>query len=122
MIEDQEREKRCNFIIFHGLAEKGTNTEEINNDVDLVELFFQQINNEARPTKLANNVDRDAVMKNLNYLKGSEKELGKLSVNKDVIQNERKLVRKFVDMLRKEMRVTHPIAWSFVEHQKTDYA
>ena len=50
-IEDQERKKRCKFCIIHGLAQNGTNTEEINNDVDLVELFFQQINMAARLTK-----------------------------------------------------------------------
>ena len=47
LIEDQEREKRYKFHIIYGLPEKGTNTKEINNNVDLVELFFQQINIEA---------------------------------------------------------------------------
>ena len=101
--------------------------EIYNNDVDLVELFFQQINIEARPKKfyrlgksesnrnrplkleMASNLNRDAVMKNLNYLKGSEEELGKLSIKEDLAQKEREQVK-------------HPIIGSFVEHQKTDYA
>ena len=50
---------------------------------------------------MASNLDRDAVMKNLNYLKGSEEESGKLSVKEDLTQKEREQVRKFVDIAKK---------------------
>ena len=43
----QEREKHCKYFIIHGPAKKYTNTGEINRN----DLFFQQINNNARPTK-----------------------------------------------------------------------
>ena len=50
---------------------------------------------------MASNLDRDAAMKNLNYLKGSEEELWKLSVKEDLTQNEREQVRKLVDIAKK---------------------
>ena len=130
LIEDQEREKRCKFFIIHGLVEKGTNTEEINNnDVALVDLFSQQLNIAARPTKfyrlgksdsnrnrplkleMMSTIDRDAVMRNLNYLKGSEEKLGKLSVKEDLTQSERQQVRKFVDIAKERNKVETSHRW-----------
>ena len=123
LIEDQEREKRCKFFIIHGLVEKVTNTEEINNnDVALVDLFFQQLNIVARPTKfyrlgksdsnrnrplkleMMSTIDRDAAMRNLNYLKDSEEKLGKLSVKEDLTQSERQQVRNKVETSHRWVR------------------
>ena len=50
---------------------------------------------------MTSNLDRDDVMKHLNYLKGSGEELGKLSVEEDLTQKEREQVRKFVDIAKK---------------------
>ena len=78
LVEEREKQKRsCNFII-HGLEEVSNDADELkDNDAALVELFFEKINTQARPTKvyrlgkpapnknrplkleMANNIDRD---------------------------------------------------------------
>ena len=74
------------------MEEKGTDVDAVNNnDAKLVKLFFGKINIEARPTEfyrlgkstpnknrplkeeMTNNIERDAVMNNLNRLKGRER-------------------------------------------------
>ena len=118
LIEEKEKEKRANNFIIHGLEEKGDNTDTIqNNDTVMIELFFKKINIQARPTKfyrlgksenkkrplkieMSNIVEKDSVMKNLNLLKGTEEELGKLSVKDDFTKTEREQVRKFVNIAK----------------------
>ena len=91
-----------------------------NNDAKLVKLFFGKINIEARQTKfyrlgrstpnknrplkleMTNNIERDAVMNNLNRLKGSEEILRKLSVKEDLTKNEREQVQKYVEMAKEK--------------------
>ena len=55
--------------------------------------------NKIRPLKLemASSTERDLVMKNLKLLKGTEKELGKLSAKEDYTKNEREIIKYFVD-------------------------
>ena len=117
LVEEKEKEKRMNNFIIHGLHEKDDNTDAIHtNDASTVEIFFKNI--QARPTKytrlgkpmpdknrplkveMKNIAERDMVMDNLKHLKGTEEELGRLSVREDVTQNERDQVKKFVDKVR----------------------
>ena len=116
LVQEQEKEKRsCNFII-HGLEEKGENAEE--NDAVMVELFLQKINADVKPAKfyrlgkstsnknrplkveMGSNFERDAVMYNLKHLKGTEEELGKLSIKEDLTRSEREQVKKFVNIAK----------------------
>ena len=55
-----------------------------------------------RPLKveMKNNAERDMVIDNLKHLKGTEEELGRLSVREDLTQNERDQLKKFVDKAR----------------------
>ena len=58
--------------------------------------------NKIRPLKLkmVNSTDRDAVMKKLKLLKGTEEELGKLNIREDYTKNEREQIKKFVDVAK----------------------
>ena len=58
-------------------------------------------------------IDRDAVMRNLNYLKGSEEKLGKLSVKEDLTQSERQQMRKFVDIAKERNKVETSHRWDY---------
>ena len=52
LLEEKEREKRRVNLIIHGLEEKGSDANEINNtDEAMVDLFFEKIIVVARPTK-----------------------------------------------------------------------
>ena len=121
LVEQREREKRCNNIIIHGLIEKGNNTEEIeNNDIGMVNDFFHQINIQTRPVKFSrlgklipdrirplklemeSTIAKDTVMKNLSHLKGADEQvLGKLSVKDDLTKAERVQVKTYVDTAKK---------------------
>ena len=119
LLEEKEMEKRSFNLIIHGLKENGNDANEINkNDEAMVDLFFEKINVEVRPTKfyllgkpdpnkirplkleMVNSTDRDAVMKKLKLLKGTEEELGKLSVREDYTKNEREQIKKLVDVAK----------------------
>ena len=119
LVEEKEKEKRINNFITHGLQEKGDNTDAIHtNDASTVEIFFKKINIQACPAKytrlgkpmpdktrplkveMNNNAERDMVMDNLKHLKGTEEELGRLSVRENLTQNERDQVKKFIDKAR----------------------
>ena len=56
-------------------------------------------------------IDRDAVMRNLNYLKGSEEKLVNLSVKEDLTQSERQQMRKFVDIAKERNKVETSHRW-----------
>ena len=99
MLEEKERESRSKNFIIHGLDEKGEDNDAIKiHDAKTTELFFEQINMDGQPTnffrlgkaeprplklEMATNSEKDLVMKNVNLLKGTEEELGKLSVKED---------------------------------------
>ena len=119
LLEEKEMEKRSFNLIIHGLKENGNDANEVNkNDEAMVDLFFEKINVEMRPTKfyrlgkpdpnkirplkleMVNSTDRDAVMKKLKLLKGTEEELGKLSVREDYTKNEREQIKKLVDVAK----------------------
>ena len=52
LIEEREKQKHSNNIIIHGLEEKGTDVDAVNNnDAKMVKLFFGKINIKARQTK-----------------------------------------------------------------------
>ena len=112
LLEKKEMEKRSINLIIHGLKENGNDANEVNkNDEAMVDLFFEKINVEVRPTKfyrlgkpdpnkirplkleMVNSTDRDAVMKKLKLLKVTEEELGKLSVREDYTKNEREQIK-----------------------------
>ena len=86
LLQEKEREKRSVNLIIHGLEEKGNDANEINNNDEAMEMV--------------NNTDRDAVMKNHKLLKGTEEELGKLSVREDYTKNEREQIKKLVDIAK----------------------
>ena len=50
-------------------------------------------------------------MKNLNLLKGTEDQLGKLSVKEDLTMSERVQVKKFVDMAKEKNTNDSPHHW-----------
>ena len=58
--------------------------------------------NKIRPLKLemASSIDRDLVMNNLNRLKDTEEELGKLNVKEDYTKKAREQIRNFVDIAK----------------------
>ena len=49
---------------------------------------------------MVSSIERDLVMKNLNRLKGTEEELGKLNVKEDYTKKEREQIRNFVDIAK----------------------
>ena len=119
LLEEKEMEKRSFNLIIHGLKENGNDANDVHkNDKLMVNLFFEKINIEVRPTKfyrlgkpnpnkirplkleMVNSTDRDAVMKKLKLLKGMEEELGKLSVREDYTKNEREQIKKLVDVAK----------------------
>ena len=52
LIEEREKHIHINNFIIHGLEEKCTDVDAVNNnDAKMFELFFGKINIEARPTK-----------------------------------------------------------------------
>ena len=121
--------KSKNFII-HGLEEKGEDNDAIKiNDAKTTELFFEKINIEAGPTKyfrlgkaepnkrrplkleMATNSERDLVMSNLNLLKGTEEELGKLSVKEDYTKSGREQIKDLVDISKERNKEDSPHYW-----------
>ena len=128
LLEEKERESRSKNFIIDGLEEKGENNDAIKiNDAKTTELFFEKINIEARPTKyfrlgkaepnkryplkleMATNSER--VMNNLNLLKGTEEELGKLSVKEDYTKSEREQIKDLVNFSKERNKKYSPHYW-----------
>ena len=71
---------------------------------------------------MVNNTDRDAVMKNLKLLKGTEEELGNLASEKIIQRMKGNKSRSWLILLRTRMRRTVHTIGLLGEHQKTDNA
>ena len=99
LLEEKERLIRSKSLIFFGVAETGDDADDVkNNDGVIIGKFFEAITVQAKPLnffrlgkpetdkirplklEMASSTERNFVMKNLKLLKGTEKELGKLSV------------------------------------------
>ena len=116
LLEEKERLIRSKNLIIFGVAETGDDADDVkNNDGIMIGKFFEAITVQAKPLnfyrlgkpetdkirplklEMASSTERNFVMKNLKLLKGTEKELGKLSVKEDYTKNERVQIKKFVD-------------------------
>ena len=115
LLEEKERLIRSKNLIIIGVAETGDDADDVkNNDGIMIGKFFEAITVQAKPLnffrlgkpetdnirplklEMASSTERNFVMKNLKLLKGTEKELGKLSVKEDYTKNERGQIKKFV--------------------------
>ena len=122
LLEEKDRAGRSKNLIIYGLEEKGNDKDEIKiNDGQMTRLFLKKIDvlatplniyrlgrpepDKIRPLKLemVSSIERDLVMKNLNQLKGTEEELGKLNVKEDYTK-EREQIRNFVDIAKAKNR------------------
>ena len=102
LLQEKERDRRATNFIVHGLEEKGDTTKEKqDNDDDSIKSFLERIGvevqpssmirlgkqegNKKRPLKIvmSSRNEKALVMDNLQKLKGSEDQLGKLSVRDD---------------------------------------
>ena len=114
LLEEKDRAGRSKNLIIYGLEEKGNDKDAIKiNDGQMTSLFLKKVDvlatpiniyrlgrpepNKIRPLKLemASSIERDFVMNNLNRLKGTEEELGKLNVKEDYTKKEREQIRNF---------------------------
>ena len=114
-IEDIEIEKRAKNIMIHGAEEVGDNSEDIRkedegyvnsiletlgvpNTLESVTRLGKANNEKRRPIKLVmkSKEDKMKVMSNLNKLKGTENDLGKISVTDDYTNTERDEIRRWV--------------------------
>ena len=111
-VEEKERERRSKNLIIHGAEEIGDDNNGIKEqDSGYVKEIFKKIGvdfeplnivrlgkaNESRrrPIKIAlkSNVEKNKVMANLNRLKGTEDEFGRISVTDDYTNNEREEIK-----------------------------
>ena len=114
-LEELEIEKRAKNIIIHGAAEVGNNQEEVKaEDKTYVLSILNKLgisvepseisrlgkpdDNKMRPLKISllSKDDKLAVMNNLNQLKGTVDEFGKISIKDDYTQSEREEIRQWV--------------------------
>ena len=114
-IEDIEIEKRAKNIMIHGAEEVGDNSEDIRkedegyvnsiletlgvpNTLESVTRLGKANNEKRRPIKLVmkSKEDKMKVMSNLNKLKGTENDFGKISVTDDYTNTERDEIRRWV--------------------------
>ena len=125
-IEESEAEKRAKNIIIHGAEEIGTTSDEIKKeDNGFVKSILDKLGiptapasvarlgkaneRKRRPIKLVMKCKEDKikVLKNLNKLKGTEDELGKISITDDYTETEREEIKHWV-MKAKEKTVQDP--------------
>ena len=122
-VEYAEREKRRKNFIIHGLEEKGETMDDIKkNDDELISQFMTKIGNTENPVSItrlgktndkknrtmkiivASSEEKDFIMGNLKYLKGSEV-FGKIRVTDDYTNGERDLIRHWVKEAEKKSAV-----------------
>ena len=116
LLQEKERDRRVTNFIVHGLEEKGDTIEaKKDNDDASIKLFLERIGVEAQPTSMtrlgkpevnkkrplkivmSSRNEKALVMANLQKLKGSEDQLGKLSVRDDYTIEERAEIKAWVD-------------------------
>ena len=113
-VEDNEKETRTRNFVIHGSEELGENTNqtkdkdkqyicdilkklEVPNQPESVARLGAPTKTGKRPIKviMKSKEDQQLVMKNLRRLKGTEPELGKISVTEDYTQNERGQIKEW---------------------------
>ena len=119
-IEESDKSKRVFNFIIHGADEVGSTPEEVKaEDLGYIKEILvkigvnttpisiarlgDDIGNKKRPLKvvLKNITDKDKVMKNLHFLKGTERYFGKISIKDDYTSNERDQIRSLNDKAKK---------------------
>ena len=125
-IEESEAEKRARNIIIHGAEEIGTTSEEMKEEDDgYVKSILKKLgisnapasvsrlgkpnDRKRRPIKLVmkSKQDKTKVLNNLSKLKGTEEDLGKISITDDYTQTEREEIKRWV-MKAKEKTAQDP--------------
>ena len=117
-LEAREQEQRSNNFIIHGAEEIGDNpADKLKNDKQYILDILEQIRladikpkymmrlgeikeNKGRTIKVEMKIkeDKDKVMNNLKFLKGTEDYFGKIRITDDYTRNERDMIR---DMVKK---------------------
>ena len=116
-LEAREREQRSNNFIIHGAEEVGDSAaEKMKNDKEYILDILEQIGlanikpkymmrlgkvseNKGRTIKveMKSKEDKDKVMSNLKFLKGTEDYFGKIRITDDYTRNERDMIRDMVN-------------------------
>ena len=140
-IEEREKEKRCNNFIIHGLAEKGKDTAALKeNDTKVIAHFLEQIGIESEPesfTRLGkvnegknrtlkivmkNKQVKERVLRNLNRLKDTVEEFGRISVTDDYTNSEREEIKNWIKKAQEKVPKTRKKYLKSEEIQKTGCA
>ena len=121
--EEREQERRSKNVIIHGLEERGEHNDEIKyNDKIIIFSILEKVGvatqpesiirlgkpgeNKKRTLKIAMTAieEKENFMQNLNRLKGSENEFGKISVTADYTTRERDLIKIWIQKAEEKSR------------------
>lgn len=113
-VEENEQVRRAKNFIIHGAEEFGENSKEIQEaDDDYVKDILKHLGSSQIPIKImrlgqpnerkkrpikvimGTKEAKEKVMRNLNKLKGTEEDFGKLSITEDYTQTEREKIREW---------------------------
>ena len=114
-VEEREKEKRSKNFIIHGLAEEGDDSAVIkDNDTKIIARFLEKMGIESEPESFSRlgkpnegkkrtlkivmktNHEKEKVLGNLNGLKNTVEEFGRISVTDDYTINEREEIKSWI--------------------------
>ena len=114
-VQEKEQEGRAKNFIIHGADEVGNNIDEIKvNDIEYIAQILMKIGTNSKPESIARlgkpnetnkrtmkivmntRQDKERVMANLNKLKDTEEEFGKIRITDDYTNTEREQIRMWV--------------------------
>ena len=114
-VHEKEQERRAKNFIIHGADEVGNNIDEIKvNDIEYIAQILMKIGTNSKPESIARlgkpnetnkrtmkivmntRQDKERVMANLNKLKDTEEEFGKIRITDDYTNTEREQIRMWV--------------------------
>lgn len=120
-VEESEKDKRKKNIIIHGADEIGDNKEQVRNeDIGFVKEIFTKLGvtclpkaitrlgepneRKKRPLKIVMNTlkEKNQIMSNLNRLKGTENEFGRISIKEDYTNHEREEIKTWVQKAKEK--------------------
>ena len=114
-VQEKEQGRRAKNFIIHGADEVGNNIDEIKvNDIEYIAQILMKIGTNSKPESIARlgkpnetnkrtmkivmntRQDKERVMANLNKLKDTEEEFGKIRITDDYTNTEREQIRMWV--------------------------
>ena len=130
LIEKQEKDKRANNIIIHGISEARTDGVALHkHDEDFIKSFLDAIEVEVQPKQIArlgnenankrrpvkvilkNLDDKEKIISNLNKLKNAEPSIRGISVRDHYTQEERNLIRTMTEEAKRKNEAENVTHW-----------